>query len=576
MRRSDLMQTVANKLSQTSASATSLSAEDLERSFNVEHVPQTTVIELRGEGSDRNQLVSALSAWIDVYVASRKDTDRTEGSDALEEAKHEARVAQKAVDDKQREIDAFRQRHGITSVERDENPGAARLKGLHTSLNDAADREVKAEARLKAVQDSLDQGRAVIRNSDKAAIAALEMRAVELRERIRDSEQVYTKQYLSLDPKHKALQSNLARIEQQIQQEKERSQKAALSEAQEELTGARGATQKIRQQADSLKVESQAFSTRFVELKRMGVDLEQLQETRRIAVERQAQLESARKPAAVRIRVLSAPAASETPIAPDYSRDAAIALAAGLALAIVSVWLYDYLRRTQRASEPQPGAPIIQIAYPVMQPHAAGATARLAGGPAGLLGASPLAGARELSQSDVSALWSHAPRDERLVIAAIFNGVAPGELAQLRWSHVDLQQGLLHVPGSSARVLPLVDPMRSELNVKADSQPASTPQAPLFADGAGNPLDEPMIDGQLACVAHDAGLRDAEEVTTRCLHFTYAAYLARQGIRMVDLAATIGRISTAIGAELMRLVPPAGAATQRIERVYPSFRAAET
>ena len=128
------------------------------------------------------------------------------------------------------------------------------------------------------------------------------------------------------------------------------------------------------------------------------------------------------------------------------------------------------------------------------------------------------------------------------MIAAIFAGIAPAELAGLRWKHVDVEGGLISVAGASARALLLVDPLRSELEARMkEGHTDLRADTPLFADGAGNALDEPILDGQLACVAHDAGLR-AEDVTTRSLHFTYAAYLARQGIRMVDLAATVGRI----------------------------------
>src|SRR5690606_25717237 len=101
-------------------------------------------IELRAEGRDRNLLVAVLTAWIDVYVASRKDTDRTDEAESLEEARHAAQVARTAVEDKRREMEAYRQRHGISSIERDENPGTARLKGLYNALNDASTREVNA------------------------------------------------------------------------------------------------------------------------------------------------------------------------------------------------------------------------------------------------------------------------------------------------------------------------------------------------------------------------------------------------------------------------------------------------
>ena len=572
MRHSELMETVVAKLS-AGSSGPVMDPHELARRFVVDHVSHTNVIDVRVEGNDRTQLVSALSAWIEAYSRSRKDTDRAEEIAAFEEAKHAARVAQKAVEEKQRAIDAFRQRHGIISSEREENPSTARLRGLHASLNEAAAKEVKAEARLKAVQESLAQGRGTIRNSDKAAIASLEMRAVELRERTKDLEQDYTQHFLASDPKYRALKANLGRIEQQIEQEKERSQKAALVEAQEELLGAQQAVQKIREQANALKSESQAFTTQFVELKRLGDDLEKLQETRRAAFERQAQFETALKPTEVRIRVISFPSASPTPIAPDYSRDAAIALASGLALAIIAVWLHDYLRKEPLEPGGQIAQPIIQIAYPVVQAQPGTPDVRLGSATASLLG-SPASVPRELSRPDMAALWATAPRSDRLIIAALFAGIAPAELSQLRWKHVDPESRLIRVPGSSARAILLVEPMRQELLARIDENSAApASDLPLFADGAGNPVDEPMVDAQLACIAHDAGVRHPEEVTARSLHFTYAAFLARQGMRMMDLTATVGRINGAVGAELMRLAPPhaASPAPECIERTYPGL-----
>ena len=128
---------------------------DLERRLAVEVLPQTTVIELRAEGAERSRLVEALTAWITAYLDSRKATDQYDRTEALEEARHAAREASRIVEAKRREMEAFRQRHGITSVERDENLGAARLKGVHLALNEAATKEVSAEARLKSIDESI-------------------------------------------------------------------------------------------------------------------------------------------------------------------------------------------------------------------------------------------------------------------------------------------------------------------------------------------------------------------------------------------------------------------------------------
>ncbi|RPI44301.1 MAG: hypothetical protein EHM59_13200 [Betaproteobacteria bacterium] len=545
---------------------------DPERRLSAEVLAQTSVIELRADGREPNRLVSVLSAWIDAYLASRKATDRQDESEALEEARHAAREAEKSVQAKRQEMETFRRQHGIASIEREENQGAARLKGVHTALNDAATKEVTAEARLKSVEDSISQGKAVIRNADKPAIANLEMRAVDLREKMKDLEHDYTPQYLAHDPKFKALKANLSRVEQQIQTERERSQKAALVEAQEEYAAAQRATQKIREQANALKQETQSFSMRFADLKRMAVDLEELQNTRRQTREHLARLESARKPSEAKIRVLATPSAGQEAISPDYTRDAAIALAAALGLAVGAVWLTDYLRREK------PGAggsqPVIQIAYPMLNQQHPGAvpTAQLSPAATPLLASEVGPAWVELGEHDVKALWGDAPADGKLILAALFTGIAPDELVQLRWKHVALDQGSIDIPGTSARRLKMLEPLRRELAGRVQGG-AADPEAPVLADGSGNALDEAGIDSQLACIAHDAGLRHPEEVTGRALHFTYAAFLARQGVRMSDLTALVGRFTGTLATELMRLAPPGRAQSlSQVDVLHPSFR----
>lgn len=574
LRRTELIQGVAEAL-KDSLGSNAPRVEELDRRLSVEAVPQTSVIELRAEGHDRSMLVAALGSWIDLYSRSRKDTDRQDESEAIDEARHQLKVAQKAVEDKRKEMDQFRQRHGIISVERDENPGTARLKGLHGALNDAATREVNAEAKLKAINNNLTDGKGVVRAADKNAISALEMRAVDLRERLKDLEHDYTAQYLAMDPKYKALRANLSRVEQQVEQEKDRSQKAALIEAQEEYASAQRAAQKLREQVEAIKQESQSFSTRFVELRRMGTELEQLQETRRIAVDRVAKLQSARKPAAVKVRVLSAPLAAEEPVSPNYTRDAGIALGGGLVLALGAVLIMDFLRRDPQNQPAASNQPVIQIAYPVLPTQAAAPGARIAAAGPSLLPAVGLPNARELAPPDVASLWRTANADQRLLIAGLFSGLAPEEWFTLRWSDVDLDHDIIRVNGSSARHLPIGEPLGEELKSAQKRRTELEGSDTIVLKGFGSgPIDMGELDTQLAFLAHDAGLSHPEDVTAGALHFTYCAFLARQGIRMTDLVATIGRVAETMGAALMRLAPPGQpVAAHKVERAYPGLRA---
>jgi len=563
LRSSTLIQAAAAKLVSGQETA------DAERFLSVDLVPQTSVIELRAEGNERIRLVNALQAWIAAYLSARKSTDVEDRNEALEEARHAAREAARMVDVKRREMEGFRQAHGISSVEREENPGAARLKGVLISLNEAEAKEVAAEARLKSIDESIAQGKVVIRTADKPALSSLEMRAVELRERIKDLEHDYTPQYLALEPRFRSLKANLVRIEQQIQGDRERSQKAALLEAQEEHVAARRATQKIREQVNALKQETQVFSVRFVELKRMGEDLQKLQDASREASVELVRLESARKPSAARIRVLSAPSAGEQAVWPDYRRDAAIVLVAAMLLAIAAVWLIDYLKREPQ--DPTSGQPLIQIAYPVLNTPPQSPVSLIERAPDTLLLGNPGRKLTEVSEEDVRSLWGALNSQGRIALTALFNGIAPDELTQLRWAHVSLDDGHVDVPGSCARRLPILDPLKRELDARVAE--SLNPESFILADVAGSPIDRTALDSQFAYAAHDTGLRNPEEISTEALYFTYAAFLARQGIKMTELDGLIGRIPSAIGIELMRLTKPGrGRSIDEVDLAYPALR----
>lgn len=570
LQKSDILAATATSLGMP---VSELSTATAEQRLMAEAIAQTNVIELRADGPDRTRLVTLLVGWIEAYQVSRRQTDRAGESEAASEARHAVTVAEKSVAAKRQEIEAYRQRYGIASTEREENPAAARLKGLHAALNDAAAKEVAAEAKLKSIDDSLAAGKGYVRAGDRGTIANLEMRAVEQRERMKDLEHDFTAQYLALDPKYKSLKANLQRLEQQIEKEKQRSQSTARVEAQEEYAGAQRATLKIREQVDALQKDTQSFSTRFLELRRMTTDLDLLQESRREAVARLQRIETALKPAAVRIQVLTAPAASSEPIDPPYARDAAIALGAALVVAIGVVGLGDYLLRQPKSQE-SPAQPIIQIAYPSL--GNAGEIEvnqrSLAAPAAPMLSAPVVTRVTELSVEDIRALWATADVQGRRLVALLFTGIAPSELGAIRGRDLDLEHGFVEVPGSSARRISFPEALHSEIALLLTG-PSNDPARPIVADGASQPLSDAEIDTQLACCAHDAGLRHAETVTASALHFTYAAFLARQGIRMSALHTIVGRLSSTSTNELLRLSPPGGLVeVDAIDRTYPAFR----
>ncbi len=537
-------------------------------------VPQTQIVELRVEAGTPAAIVAAMNAWIEAYGVSRRVSDRALDEGALERGRRDVEALRAAATAKRGEAEQFRRQHDIVSIERDENAAAARLKGAQAALNDATTREVNAEARLEAVSESLAEGRAVVRAADKQTLGSLEMRAVELRERLRDMEHDYTAQYLAMDPRAKSLRANLARIEQQIDRERERSQRAALVEAEEELAATRAAANRLREQIDARRQETVGFGERFAQFKRLTLEADQADVTLRAAAEQLVRLEVAQKgEAGPRIRVLVPPSVADTPLRPDYHRDAGVAGGVAFGTALLVVWLVDFLMRpAQRPAEPVP-QPIIQIAYPMLSAGPQGmapmtqATLPPGGGGAAL----PMPMPRELAQEEIGKLWAASAGQARVVLAALLHGLAIDEVAAIQWEDLDTGMSAIQVRGASARSIPLFEPLRSELmRVRPISDRVGET---VLCDASGAPLSAADVEGLVTCTVRDAGLTRPDEVDSNTLRHTFVAFLARQGARLADIPERVGWIPPAVFNEYGRLSPPGpGIALANLDPVMPVLR----
>lgn len=544
------------------------SAETLQRMLNVVPVSGTNVIELRGEGSDRERLPQILNAWIEVYQQSHLSAYNQSSQAALAEARSTDEQLRKNLEDKRRELEQFRRKFDIISLEREENQAMAQLKGLNTALNDARSREVNAEARRNAIREAVAAGRTPDRPADKAIIADLEKRAIDLRDKMKDLEQDYTPQYLALDGKHKALLANLTRLEQQIEREKQSSAGQALQAAEEELTSARQTVLRLQKEFAVRKQEIQNFTTRFAEHTALANELRGLEELHDSGKQRLAQLEIEGRGAGPRVTILSPPSIPDRPARPDYWRDALIGVAGSAVLGLIAVWFVEFFKRSGTPRPEPVSQPIIHIGY---------APSRMLDVTTPALGAPPplqLPGnvvrlPRELSSPEVHALWDAGSPDARLVIAAVLGGLSLEELAALRYEDVDFDAGRIQTSGTASRSLVLREPLRQLLR---ERQAAHGGDAPL-TDAQGSPLSTADFEGLIACAACDAGLAYPAEVNSEVLRHTYLAYLVRQGARLADIGGIIGRIAPAMVREYGRLSPPGpGLPLEQIDPVFPALR----
>jgi uncharacterized protein involved in exopolysaccharide biosynthesis len=535
----------------------------------------SSVIELRAEGGNAEALAQILTVWIEAYRRSQVSGFDRSSAEALEEARGAFTRLKEEVAAKRREAEEFRSKHDIVSTEREENQATARLRGINEAMNEARNRQVNAEARLNALRENLAAGKGA-GGADGSAVAGLEKSASDLRERMKDLEQEYTARYLALDNKYKAMQANLARIEQQIERERRAGATRALQKEEQEVESARQAVLRLQEELATRKRDAHVFMARFSENVALTNELKRLEEAHDTARERVAQLEEAKKAARPGLTVLNLPTVPDRPDRPDYWRDAAVAVAGAAALGFLAVWFVEFFTRSGMP-RPEPAAqPVIHITYPPGVPFDPRApmldvpAVPAIGGAAIRLPEALGTRGRELSGSEVHALWAAAVPDAQLVIAGLLGGISPEELAALRYEHVDLDASYLRVPGISGRACTLRDPLRRLLIERRRARGGAAP----LADARGAALTAADLDGLIACAAHDAGLTNAGEVTSETLRRTYFAYLVRQGARLAEIGEFIGRLSPAAYREYGQLSPHGpGRPLEEIDPVFPALRA---
>ena len=182
------------------------------------------------------------------YRASLAARYRSGSTTAVAEAEDEAGKLDAAVAAKRAEVDAFRARNNIVSLERDENQVLSEVKGVGASLNAANEKVVQAEARLGALTEAESSGRAVTRAKDNPTLAALEQQAASIRADLQETARTFTPEYMKIDPRIRSLRARLADLEQQMVTQRQASQQGAIQEAREEVAGAKAAVAALRRQ----------------------------------------------------------------------------------------------------------------------------------------------------------------------------------------------------------------------------------------------------------------------------------------------------------------------------------------
>jgi len=564
----ELLSRLHERLTAIGTSPDGLPASVAELSSRLEAIPHadTRMIELRSQGTQRELLPALLTAWIEVYLQTQAADAGNTAESTLTALRQQLQELAPKITAKRRQLEQFRQQYDILSMEGNENLAPTQLKGLQDALNNASEKEADARARLAALRNAIAQGSPVLGEQDQIRIGQLEDQATRLREQLRQFGERFTPKYMELDPDIVAMTRNLEKLESQIAAAQQQGQKLAVTDAERELASVHQTVLDLQQRLTTHKKAALDFTSRFAEHQAMQEELAQLEQIYQQTQTRLEREETAHQYTFPKVTVLSQPTLPGSPLYPHYQRDAGISLAAALLLAVFAVGLYELLHRAPRAAvrtesrsyfyalpqerlnilinpEPLPAPPPLVLAHNL---------------------------SRELTTAEVERLLEIADQTGRLLIDLLLSGLSLDEITALRWEQVDLAMDILHVPGASARSIPLAGLLEAELVVQAAARPVVS--APVLQT-QGRPLTAAEAQALLACLAHDAGLTDPDEVIPEQLRHTYLAFLVRQGLRLTELGRVAGYVPATVLTGYKPLSPSdSNRLLEEIEWVYPALR----
>jgi uncharacterized protein involved in exopolysaccharide biosynthesis len=539
-----------------------LNSDAVRQMLDVRAVAETNLVEMAAEGPDPKMLPALINTWIDVYLDARaREVSRLLG-DTTQILHSELDSLSEKITIKRAELERFRRHNDIASIEREENEALARLKGLNESLNVASEEEVKAKARLDAINKAIARGQAVVPQEDTRTLSLLESRAQELREELGDLNRRYTQEFLNLSPTLKVIPEQLALLEAEIKRMRQQGQAVVLSDAEQEYAAARQAAREIRAQLDAHKAKASEFSSRFVEHEALRNDLEGLESLYREGQGRLAQIEARYSGKYPQVDVIERAFLPGAPIGPNYWRDALIAVAGSMLFGLFCVWLSEFLTR-KTSPEPTVNLAGVPLYEPDLLPSVRGNALK----PVTVLPHqhpvldSPQS--RELPVETVGAVFNSAGSREKLLIALLLSGPSLEEIAAIGRLDIDTGNGKLIIHGISPRTLP-ISPVAQSL--------FANPACQLITP-SGEPLTSADLNALLACAAHDAGLSGTDEITADALRQTYIIYLVKQGIRLAELESIMGYLPpTELSAYAAYSPPGQKRPLEEINLLYPGLQ----
>jgi hypothetical protein len=530
----------------------------MKAALDVTPVSGTNVVELAARGPRPELLAATVNGVIEVYREQLASSYRSSASESLAQVGEEIAKLDARVVEKRREVEGFRVRHDIVSLEREENQVRAGSRARYI-LNAANERTAAAEGSFaRSPSRRRRQGGGALacpHTGERGCCVAV---ARELRE----LERTFTADYLTMDLRPRAWVGSPSRA----------AARPARGEQARACWRRRGISARAARGASSrrsLAGGRVSHSARFNEYKSLQEQLSQLETVHRDAVQRRAKLEAGERARTPSVQTLEAATSPREPWRPLYWRDAAMSVAGSLVLALLAMWLVELFNR----QEPQPSLVIAQPVMPGLLRQGMPELAALPMARAPELGAPPPALLpqqprlpRELTQDEVGALYQAAEADSRLTLLLLLNGLVRGSIALRRV--MSTSTSAIRVGGEAGHEVGLNETLAALLAARV-----GPPEGPVLVTRRGSATTLADLGTQTLCAAHDAGIERAAEVTPECLRHTYVAFLVRQGIRFADLTNLVGPLPTEVLAAYSALSPTGDRiALDTVERVLPPLR----
>lgn len=532
-----ILEKTAARLGTSSNVASTLTAERLRNYFSVDALPDTNLLQLRAEGADADLLQQSVNAWIDSYLQLRAEFISENTEKITAEINEQLRRIERQLADKRREIEGFRVRHDIVSMENSDNHAPARLQGLNNSLNAALEEEVKAKAKLDAIREALAQGKDVVPEADSQALAVLLQQAEKLRAQLAEYQARYTANYIELNPNLRRVREQLDAIETKIADKIRNGKTYAEQDAENNYSAARQASLSIRQQMEEHKKKASDYTTHFANLQALQQELSRLENLQQETKQRLVDLDVKQRQQYPQVDVVEWASKEDKPVRPIYWQESLSAFALSLAAALLAVVIVDYLNRKPSVPAPMSlgGIHLHQRPQAILDSQPT-ITTNL--GRQSLTALAENTNSRELTLPEMSSLFGSAEPQTRGLIALLLNGLAVDEILELTDASLDKAQQRIVI--TNQRKLPMTQCLAE--SIERDK---------LLPDWTS--VDE--INALICCAAIDGKLDRPERIDAETLRYTYILFLVRQGIRLADLTKITGALPASLLLELSRYSP---------------------